>query len=314
MILTDKCPGCKKNQLELNGAEITCTSCGWLVRITCPLCGGDYEHRSDDLHCVACNTPTSVRRIHYLISNHLVVDHDHRCTVCHAPTIHRSTMNVSHRCFFFPKCAGQGDLFAAPIETLVFLDFETTGLEPGKDHIIEIGALKIDADGYDHVFSHLVNPQIPISNHIRQLTGISTEMVENEPTIDIRLPELMAFIGDATIVCHNTDFDIPWVVINAMRLGIPLADNSIICTLVWARKNQEPHCSLKALTKKYQIGHENAHRALADAAATRELYLIFDQAKKSPRPVAKLSSFVGQVTKSIQYTTDRHATLAKLSG
>ena len=50
-----------------------------------------------------------------------------------------------------------------------------------------------------------------------------------------------------------------------------------MCTLKWAKTKEEGKRSLGALSKKYNIGHENAHRALADAVVTKSLFFIYDQ-------------------------------------
>jgi DNA polymerase-3 subunit epsilon len=66
----------------------------------------------------------------------------------------------------------------------VVLDFETTGLRPGADQIIQVGAVKYRQHEQVAVMNQLVNPLRAISSRITSLTGISNEMVRNEPIID----------------------------------------------------------------------------------------------------------------------------------
>jgi len=233
----------------------------------------------------------------------MVVDYDHRCTLCNGPTIHRASMNLGHRCFLFPKCSGQTDLFGTIRESFVFLDFETTGLEPNHDHIIEVGALKIDEDGYEHIFQELIQPPVSISPKITQITGIDNDMVKHARPIEPVMRQLREFIGSSKLVIHNADFDMLWLLIGLIRHDIPLVDSSVICTLKWARSNGESHASLGALTKKYGIGHANAHRALADAAATRELFFIFDRNPKTPRPILESTHYLAQVKRLLRHSS-----------
>ena len=72
-----------------------------------------------------------------------------------------------NRCFFHPVCQGQQDLFKHECETIVFLDFETSGLDVMKQDIIEIGAVKIDKYGKEHYFETLIKPNNAISGKIK---------------------------------------------------------------------------------------------------------------------------------------------------
>ncbi|MFC1754743.1 exonuclease domain-containing protein [Thermoproteota archaeon] len=233
----------------------------------------------------------------------MVVDHEKKCDLCFSPTLHRKDMNLGQRCFFFPKCSGQVDLFGTAQESLTFLDFETTGLNIGKDSIIEIGAVKLDGSGDFHTFQTLVKPPEALTPVITKITGITDSMLTNAPPPTQSMEKLISFIGSSKIVVHNADFDILWLMRSALRYNLPIDNNSVICTLKWARLYQEPHCSLSALTKKYRITHNNAHRALADAAATKELFFIFESFGKIKRPVQTLNDFI----KPAQRLVDKYA-------
>ena len=135
-----------------------------------------------------------------MIDNGLMVDHTTKCPYCNSPTLHKPEMNLGNRCFFFPKCSGPVDLFGSTQKTFVFLDFETTGLEAGRDHIIEIGALKLDGDGLEHIYQTFVQPPIAISPKITQITGITNDMVSGAPDCTTAIQKLVEFIGDATLV------------------------------------------------------------------------------------------------------------------
>lgn len=303
------CPSCRhENSILIKKNHLICEEkdCEFSISFDCPICNQSLENAQwfnhlsgrnnteapiDTFECNACKSVIPLQKIIYLIDNGMVMDEQHRCTFCNGPTIHRSDMNLSHRCFFYPKCSGQIDLFGTVKESLIFLDFETTGLEAGRDSIIEIGAVKIDEDGYEHIFQTFINPGIPISEHITKITGITQDMVAEAPPLKNMLSKFIEFIGNCKIVAHNVDFDILWLLTNSIHYKLPLQDNPVICTLRWARQSGEPHCSLGALSKKYAIRHNNAHRALADAVTTKELFFIFEGFKKSPRPQLKLSEF-----------------------
>ena len=53
----------------------------------------------------------------------------------------------------------------------VVVDVETTGLDPSKDRLIEVAALKITDGNVSDSFSTLINPGVEISSFITNLTG-----------------------------------------------------------------------------------------------------------------------------------------------
>ncbi|MDA1353791.1 MAG: 3'-5' exonuclease [bacterium] len=301
VILEKPCPKCKSSKsVQINGANLSCqnSECAFKIEVPCPLCNAslsDATFKQSDYfqttQCTSCNNVITTKKLKHLIDNGLHVDTNHRCDTCNGPTVHKAQMNITNRCFYFPACADQGQLFGGPKESLVFLDFETTGLEIGRDAIIEFGALKIDEDGDEHSFQRFVSPNRPLPAKIVQITGITDAMLEGAPDLEPVIDEFLEFLGHSTLVCHNADFDIPWLVTASLRLNRPIQTKNVICTMNWAKNSQESRYGLGALTKKYNIGHANAHRALADAVATKEIYFILSNKKVSPRPLKPLSDY-----------------------
>ena len=310
--LSKACPSCKKiNTVIIKGPTISCTACSFKTNYLCPICDEELEPSyfyTDDIgdyfSCPSCAKDVHVKRIHHIVNNALAVSHDTRCEYCNGPTLHKHDANIGNRCLFYPKCSGQVTLFGTARESLVFIDFETTGLEAHKNHIIEIGALKVDEEGFEHTFSMLVKPPVIIQPKITQITGITNEMVQDAQPLSAIAHALYNFIGNAKIVAHNADFDIPWLIYHLRENNLELKNNDILCTLKWARKNDEGHCSLGALSKKYKLGHNNAHRALADAAVTKELYFIYEHAHRDTKnfyPISNYLSVIANLDKASNY-------------
>ena len=81
-----------------------------------------------------------------------------------------------------------------------------------------------------------VRPSGNIPKQVRELTGITNEMVENADTIDQVLPRVAGFIEDARIVAHNAHFDRRFLERNARLMGVTFAENEWVCTMSMAKR------------------------------------------------------------------------------
>ncbi|MGC8787106.1 MAG: 3'-5' exonuclease, partial [Anaerolineae bacterium] len=106
----------------------------------------------------------------------------------------------------------------------VALDLETTGVDPERDAIIEIGAVKFRDQQVLDTWSALVNPQRPIPYKIQKLTGIDPQDVQNAPALASVLPRLTSFIGDHPVVGHNVSFEASFLRRHGLLLRNPLVD------------------------------------------------------------------------------------------
>jgi len=157
--------------------------------------------------------------------------------------------------------------------TYVVVDLETTGLQPARDRILEIGAWKVIDGKITEKFWEYVNPQMEISGRIQELTGISNEMVKDARVISEIFPEFAAFCEGFDLLGHNILFDYSFLKQQAVNMKIPFEKNGID-TLKIARAllPELESRSLGALCEYFQINLTHAHRAYYDALATQQLY------------------------------------------
>ena len=168
----------------------------------------------------------------------------------------------------------------------VSLDLETTGLEPKKDRIIEIGAVKIRDGQIQETYATLVDPQTKIPERITELTGISSQMVEGKPFGQEAVKGLLDFCGELPLLGHNIMFDYSFVKHSAVNMGMDFEKKGMD-TLKLAR-NLLPDLeskSLQNLRQYYHLPQEEAHRALEDALTTFRLYerLMEEFEEKNPQ-------------------------------
>ncbi len=170
------------------------------------------------------------------------------------------------------RAAHKGDDVSFRDECVVF-DIETTGLSAVSCKITEIGAVKIKNGEVLDRFNMLVNPGEPIPKNIVELTGITDEMVANEPAIDVVLPKFFEFVGDKMLIAHNAVFDTGFIRQAAENLGLPF-ENPWLDTLAMSRymnpglKNHK----LDTLANYYELGDFNHHRACDDAEILARIF------------------------------------------
>lgn len=163
--------------------------------------------------------------------------------------------------------------------TFVVVDLETTGARanpkcPGApyDAITEIGAVKVRGGEVLGEFATLVNPGRAIPPQIVELTGITTAMVRDAPTIAAVLPMFLEFARGSILVAHNAGFDIGFLKAAAAQCALVWPRPAVLCTVRLARRvltrEEAPSVRLAALARLFNASCEPTHRALDDAKAT----------------------------------------------
>ncbi|WP_428013850.1 PolC-type DNA polymerase III [Athalassotoga sp.] len=155
----------------------------------------------------------------------------------------------------------------------VVIDFETTGLNAVEDEIIEIGAVKIEKMQIVDQFSSLVKPKRAISQKSKEITGISSEMLENAPSAEEVMPKFFEFIEDAILVAHNADFDYRFLRESAKNLGrdinVPYIDTLQMSKSLLSLSSY----GLEKVVKALSLEDFNHHRALDDASITAKVFI-----------------------------------------
>ncbi len=166
-------------------------------------------------------------------------------------------------------------LMAQPLGSanFVVVDLETTGLGTSAHGIIEIGAARVESGRITAEFQQLVRPGMHIPPFVSRLTGITSKMVADEPTIEEVWPRFVEFVGADILVAHNASYDIGYLNAVALTLqGAPMA-NRHICTLKLARRliPGQRRRGLDALAALFGIPQLDRHRAIGDVRITVEV-------------------------------------------
>ena len=161
-------------------------------------------------------------------------------------------------------------------DTVVILDFETTGLSPNMgDRAIEIGAVCIEDGEIKGRFQELMNPGRRIDSFIVDYTGITNEMLEEAPPCEEVMHKFADFISDYNLVAHNASFDKRFLDSELGRISRKYT-GQFACSMLAARRiyQEAPNHKLETLIKYVNIPTDGAfHRALYDSEMTAKLWL-----------------------------------------
>ncbi|WKD49526.1 3'-5' exonuclease [Microbulbifer spongiae] len=161
-------------------------------------------------------------------------------------------------------------------DTVVVLDFETSGLSPDMgDRAIEIGAVLIEEGKITDRFQQLMNPGFKINSFIQQYTGITNSMLHNADIGSVVIKKFAKFIGKNNLVAHNAAFDRRFLD-SEMAIAQKAYSGQFNCSMLLARRiyqNAQDH-KLETLVRLKKLPISGTfHRALADTEMTAHLWL-----------------------------------------
>jgi DNA polymerase-3 subunit epsilon len=161
-------------------------------------------------------------------------------------------------------------------ETVIVLDFETTGLSPKQGaRPTEVAAVVLEDNLIVDRFSSLMNPGVPIPRHIQNLTGITNRMVRSAPSVSTVMEKFARFIRNVPLIAHNASFDKQFLDWEFDRLGLK-RKQSMICSMLLARRvyPSSPNHKLGTLVDFVNLQMTGRyHRAEADAEITAKLWV-----------------------------------------
>ncbi|HZI06001.1 MAG TPA: exonuclease domain-containing protein, partial [Archangium sp.] len=152
----------------------------------------------------------------------------------------------------------------------VFLDLETTGLDPRADEVIELGALFIENGRVVDRYVHFFAASRPLPLTIRRLTGIDDAMLAGQPRLTEKVPELRQKLAGWTVVAHNASFEKGFLPDLLGPIRAPVLDS---CELMHYLHPELSSHSLEFLLRWAGKGPRSRHRAMTDCEATHAVLL-----------------------------------------
>lgn len=195
-------------------------------------------------------------------------------------------------------------------DSVVVLDFETTGLSPDQgDRAIEIGAVLIERGEVTDRFQQLMNPGFRISGFIEDYTGITQKMLDAAPPCEEVMAQFSDFIDDHNLVAHNASFDRRFL---DAELGYIQRnyEGSFACSMLIARRLYQgaPNHKLGGLVDYKNIPTDGVfHRALADSEMTAKLWLLMLEDINAEYDIAPVSfELMQELSRKPKAAVDRY--------
>jgi len=171
----------------------------------------------------------------------------------------------------------------------IFLDTETTGLDPAQGHrVIEIAAVEVInrrlTKNHFHVY---LNPDREIDPGAQEVHGITLEFLQDKPRFPEVVADFLDFIAGGELIIHNAPFDVGFLDHELGMIGMPGIRKScagVIDTLKMAKEMRPgQRNNLDALCRHFGVDNSSRtlHGALLDAELLADVYLAMTRGQES---------------------------------
>jgi DNA polymerase-3 subunit epsilon len=169
-------------------------------------------------------------------------------------------------------------------ERYVAFDVETPNY--ANDRISAIGITVVENGSVSQEFAALVNPETAFSRFHIGLTGITPEMVVDQPTFPVLWEQIEPLMGSGLLIAHNAPFDLSVLAKCLRDYGIqwhPYVQYACTCQMSRRLLPQLPNHKLDTLCDYLQL-HLQHHQAGSDSRACGEILIYHLQhgAKMAP--------------------------------
>ena len=160
-------------------------------------------------------------------------------------------------------------------DSYIILDIEATGLDVENDRIIEIGAVKVIKGDIKETFQTYVKTEIPIPEHITELTGITLEDTDGGLSIEEAIIQLRSFLDNLCVIGYNiVNYDARMLHYACTRHNVEYPFVRVMDLIKITRQALPglPSYSLPKVAEALNLQVEDTHRALSDCYLCNEVY------------------------------------------
>lgn len=172
----------------------------------------------------------------------------------------------------------RGGLWDRPIDEtpIAIIDFETTGLTPGMDRVVELSVLRLDPGRRPRMaLDTLVNPRRRMA--ATEIHGITDRDVADAPEFHEIADAFQAALSGCAVAAYNVYFDIKFLEFELGRLRLPCQPPHFCLMYLRPMLGLGPRCSLDLACRCHGIAYSHAHQAAADVLAAAKLWRLCQQ-------------------------------------
>jgi DNA polymerase III subunit epsilon len=157
------------------------------------------------------------------------------------------------------------------------LDFETTGMRPGPDRVVEVSVVRVEPGrGPELVLDTLVNPNRRMG--CGWVHGITDRDVADAPRFEQVAGRVLEAVAGCVVAAYNAAFDIRFLEFELGRCGVRHAFPHLCLKYLRPLLGLGRHCGLEAACRAHAIPHTQAHAAATDAQAAARLWTVYRDA------------------------------------
>lgn len=178
---------------------------------------------------------------------------------------------------------------------IAVIDFETTGLTPGLDRVVEVCVIRQDPGERPRlVLDTLVNPTRPMA--ATEIHGITDGDVADAPKFREIAGDFVAAISGCFIAAYNVYFDVSFLKYELGQVDIRHEPPNFCLMYLRPMLGLGPRCRLDEACRVHSIDYEPTHIAADDAQAASRLLELYLKVLEERRiatfsELAKLKSY-----------------------
>ena len=154
------------------------------------------------------------------------------------------------------------------------IDFETTGLTPGSDRVVEAAIVRIDPGEKPRlVLNTLVDPLRPIS--ATEIHGITDSDVRDAPTFADIAGDVLEALSGTVVAAYNVYFDMRFLEFELRQVGVEVIPPHFCLMYLRPTLDLGERCRLEQACQDQHISFQSTHMAAIDATASGELFLRY---------------------------------------
>lgn len=157
---------------------------------------------------------------------------------------------------------------------IAVIDFETTGLTPGLDRVVEVSVVRMEPGKYPELaFDTLVNPVRSVA--ATEIHGITDEDVADAPVFEEIAGDFVRAISDCIVAAYNVYFDIKFLAYELNQAGLEGLPPHLCLMYMRPMLGLGKRCTLGDACNCHGIPHSMTHTSAGDADAAAHLMTLY---------------------------------------